>query len=143
MDGLSSAASVIAVIQIAQSIGSALKDYYESVRDAREDIRKLYDSVKSLEIILSTIQNLLNLRRDEALLNSALLKGPSGPLKQAELELQKLNTQLKILPSHQRGLGKALRSLTWPFFKKDVEKAVVCIDRHKSSLILEIGVENL
>jgi hypothetical protein len=38
MDGLSSAASVIAVIQIVKSIGSPLKVYYEDVRDAREDI---------------------------------------------------------------------------------------------------------
>ena len=82
MDGLSSAASVIAVIQIVQSIGSALKDYYGDVRNAREDTRKLYDSVKSLEIILSTIQDLLNLRRDETLINSALLNDESGALNQ-------------------------------------------------------------
>jgi hypothetical protein len=60
MDGLSGAASVIAVIQIAQSVASGLKDYYEGVRDARADIRKLYNSTKGLEAILSTIQGLLN-----------------------------------------------------------------------------------
>ena len=38
MDGLSAAASIIAVIQVAQAVGSGLKDYYEGVRDAREDI---------------------------------------------------------------------------------------------------------
>jgi hypothetical protein len=60
MDGLSSAASVIAVIQGAQSVASGLKNYYEGVRDARADIRKLYNSIKGLEAILSTIQELLN-----------------------------------------------------------------------------------
>jgi len=56
MDGLSVAASVIAVIQIAQAIGSALKDSYEDVRDARADIQKLYHSVRSLESILSAFR---------------------------------------------------------------------------------------
>jgi hypothetical protein len=41
MEGLGAAASVIAVVQIAASVGSTLKDYYEGVRDAREDIQKL------------------------------------------------------------------------------------------------------
>jgi hypothetical protein len=62
MDGLSGAA-VIAVLQIAKSIGSALKDYYEGVRDAREDIQKFYDTVKSLESILNSIREIIN-RRD-------------------------------------------------------------------------------
>lgn len=41
MDGLSGAASVIAVVDITMKLGLALKDYYEGVRDAREDIQKL------------------------------------------------------------------------------------------------------
>ena len=36
-----------------------------------------------------------------------------------------------------------MRSLTWPFEKKDVEKAVATINGHKASLTLEIGVEIL
>lgn len=41
MEGLAGAASVIAVVDITMKLGSALKDYYEGVRDAREDIQKL------------------------------------------------------------------------------------------------------
>lgn len=53
MDGLSSASGVIAVIQIAQPVASGLKDYYLGVRDAKADIRKLYNSIKGLEAIVS------------------------------------------------------------------------------------------
>ena len=143
MDGLSGAASVIAVIQIAHAIGSALKDYYEDVRDARADIQKLYHSVRSLESILSDIQDIINRRDGERLLSSSLFTNPAGPLRQSELELHKLRLELNISPKTKHGLGKAVQSMTWPFKKKDVEKAVDTIDRHKSSLILEIGVENL
>lgn len=41
MEALGGAASVIAVVDIAMKVGSTLKDYYEGVRDAREDIQKL------------------------------------------------------------------------------------------------------
>ena len=49
MDGLSGTASVIAVIQITTSISSALMDYYATVRDAKEEMQKLYHAIKSLE----------------------------------------------------------------------------------------------
>jgi hypothetical protein len=52
MDGLSAAASIIAAVQIAQSVGSALRDYYQGVRDARKDINALHSSIKNLELIL-------------------------------------------------------------------------------------------
>jgi hypothetical protein len=137
MDGLGAAASIIAVLQIAQSIGSALKDYYEDVRDAREDIRKLYDSVRSLETILSTAQSIV--RREGHLLNAALFTDTPGPLKQSELELEKLRDDLKP----RTHFAKKVQSLTWPFKKNDTEKTVVAIDRHKSNLTLEIGIESL
>lgn len=137
MDGLGAAASIIAVLQIAQSIGSALKDYYEDVRDAREDIRKLYDSVRSLEIILSTAQDIV--RREGHLLNSALFTNTSGPLKQSKLELEKLRDDLKP----RTHFAKKVQSLTWSFKKKDIEKTVIAIDRHKSNLTVGIGIESL
>lgn len=56
MDALSGAASVVAVVQIAQSLGSALRDYYQGIRDARDDINALHSSVKSLKQILGEIQ---------------------------------------------------------------------------------------
>lgn len=143
MDLLSGAASIIAVIQITQSVSLALKDYYEDVRDARDDIRKLYNSVKNLEAILSQIQDLLNQCDGHRFYIMNLFTDSSGPLRQLEFELHKLQLELKVSPKNQRGLGKAVQSLAWPFKKKEVEKSIFTIDQHKSNLILEIGIENL
>jgi uncharacterized phage infection (PIP) family protein YhgE len=145
MDALSGAASVIAVLQIAKSIGSALKDYYEGVRDAREDIQKLYDTIKSLESILTSIREIINRRDGQHMLNSGLFTDASGPLQQCKAELEKLRLELGTSPNTkgQRILGRAIQILTWPFKKSDVEKAVVAIERHKSSLVLEVGLETL
>ncbi|RDL32416.1 uncharacterized protein BP5553_08872 [Venustampulla echinocandica] len=122
MDGLSAASSVIAVVQIAQSIGSALKDYYEGVRDARDDIKKLYNAVTSLQAILFSLHHILNRESGQPFLDETLLINPSGPLRQAKLELHKLQLKPK---------------------KKDIEKVAGTIERYKSSLTLELQVEHL
>jgi uncharacterized phage infection (PIP) family protein YhgE len=140
MDGLSGAASVIAVIQIAQSVASGLKDYYEGVRDARSDIRKLYSSIKGLEAILSTIQDLLN-RGDAGL--AELKQSLESPLRQSELDLTKLRLDLQGSQEKLQKFGRAAQSLAWPFKKKDVEKTVKGLERNKSALMLALGVESL
>jgi hypothetical protein len=60
MDELSNAASVMAVLQNRPVYQLSLKDYYEGVRDAREDIQKLYDTIKSFESILPSIREIIN-----------------------------------------------------------------------------------
>jgi hypothetical protein len=140
MDGLSGAASVIAVIQIAQSIASGLKDYYEGVRDARDDIRRLYASVRSLEAILSRIQDILN-RQDEALAES--MQSIESSLRQSELDLTNLQFDLQGSQGKLHRYGKAVQSLTWPFKKKDVDNTVTALERNKSALALALNTENL
>ncbi|TVY93678.1 hypothetical protein LAWI1_G001865 [Lachnellula willkommii] len=90
MDGLSGAASVIAVLQLATAVGSALKDYYEGVRDAREDIGKLYGSVKGLEGILGRLNDVAKGLNNETLL---LL---TQPLEGVRAELGELGGKLHI-----------------------------------------------
>lgn len=142
MDGLSAAASIIAVIQIAQDVGSGLKDYYECVRDARDDIQKLYRAIKSLEAILKSIQELLNLPSSQDLLCETLFTDQAGPLKQCQEELERLESELWSSGNPGK-VRKAIQSLLWPFKKNDVEKRVTMLERYKSSLSLGIGLENL
>ncbi|KUJ23943.1 uncharacterized protein LY89DRAFT_662723 [Mollisia scopiformis] len=142
MDGLSAAASIIAVIQIAQIVGSELKDYYEGVRQAREEIQKLYNTIKNLEVILERLQELFQLPSSHLSVVDPVFVDQAGPLKQCQEELSKLEAALEI-STHRGRIRKSVQSLKWPFEKKDVEKRVVVLERHKSSLALCIGVENL
>ncbi|KAF8850333.1 hypothetical protein BDZ45DRAFT_679851 [Acephala macrosclerotiorum] len=142
MDGLSAAASIIAVIQIAQAVGSGLKDYYESVRDAREDIQKFYNAIKSLEIIFENIQKLLQLPGGQLSLSETVFTDPSSPLKQCHAELKEMASILGSSNQH-RAARKVVQSLLWPFKKKDVEKRVLELEMYKSSLMLSVGLDNL
>jgi len=142
MDGLSAAASVIAVIQIAQTVGAGLKNYYEGVRDAREEIQKLYMAVRSLEAVLKLLQELLALPSKQQSLCEALFNDQAGPIKQCQGELERISSELGNSSTHGK-TRVALQSLMWPFKKNDIEKRVNMLERSKSTLSLGIGMESL
>ncbi|KAF7891328.1 uncharacterized protein EAF02_001653 [Botrytis sinoallii] len=139
MDGLSTAASVIAVVQLAQAVGGALKEYYEGVKSARDDIQRLYHSIKNLESVLKSINDLphtlsINIQ--------TLLENKTGTLSPCKAEFDGIKKELDTFSKQQNHIGK-LKSLIWPFKKKDVDKHVDSINKHKHDLMLAFGVENL
>jgi hypothetical protein len=52
MDGLSAAASVIAVLQISESVVSACRHYYKTVKGARKEIQMVITMVNDLKSTL-------------------------------------------------------------------------------------------
>ncbi|TVY18948.1 hypothetical protein LARI1_G002429 [Lachnellula arida] len=143
MDGLSGAASVIAVLQLATAVGSALKDYYEGVRDAREDIGKLYGSIKGLEGILERLKDVAKGLNDETLL---LL---TQPLEGVRAELGELGGKLHISEAETRA-RRALKSLHLGFeqfditadIRADIRLARIHEDRRRIVGWLSEGIPN-
>jgi hypothetical protein len=142
MDALSAAASVTAVVQLAQAVVFALKEYYGAVRDARADIQRLYHTINSLKVVLSSIERIKN-QRGNSFLNSEMIENHSGPLQLAESELDRLRLKLGAPLQPEKRWAKSVHSMIWPFKKKDVDAILSMLERHKSSLILEVGSTNL
>jgi len=141
MDPLSGVASVIAIVQLAQAIGSALKAYYSNVREFRADIDRLFFSISSLESILAHVKLLSETSRSIILQNFVL--DPVGPLAQLEIELEKIQVSLKsslTKPQYKRNI---IAPLKWPFQSKEVAKIVAVIEGHKTSLILNLEIGTL
>ncbi|CAG8962108.1 hypothetical protein HYFRA_00005151 [Hymenoscyphus fraxineus] len=139
MDGISAAASVVAIVDIASKVASQLKDYYEGVKNAQDDIKRLYGSIQSLQATLSRIYDILN--KEQGVIKPELFTDPSGPLKQSEIELKKLVLNLGTPPDSH--FLRKLESWKWPFKAGDIEKIVLQIEKHKSSLTTQLGVEAL
>ena len=139
MDPLSGVASVIAVVQLAQVIGGALKAYYTGAREARADINRLYTSITSLEAILTQAEIIVRSLHCDSL-ESIFLE--SSPLSLLRIELERVRLILNA-PRIKGKLGYAIHSLRWPFKNKDVEKVVGVIERHKSTLSIHFGIELL
>jgi hypothetical protein len=60
MDGLSGAASVIAVIDISAKIASLCYQYSVAVKDAKDDIERVRRKVSDITYILEKIKQLLD-----------------------------------------------------------------------------------
>jgi hypothetical protein len=129
MDGLSAAASVIAVIQISAQVFTLCNDYFLVVKDARKDIQRLRDEVSSLHDVLENIAEMAEFPAAAKLSTLNILIKPDGPMELCRRELERLKAKLD--PGHGQGKMKrfGLRALKWPFSSNDVEVTLLIIGR--------------
>jgi len=140
MDGLSAAASVVAVIQISAQLFDLCRTYYLNVKDARKDIERLRNEITSLQDILVNVVDLANTSQSTSLQTLKLIDQDDGPLKQCHLELSSLLAKLEPENSTNK-LRLVLRSLKWPLNSKEVDKALLAIGRYKSSFVLALTTD--
>jgi DNA integrity scanning protein DisA with diadenylate cyclase activity len=151
MEPVSAAASVIAVIQITQTVGVFLRDLYRDIRNARAEIERIYDAVVNLETIARKLDKLAK-QQNRVVLDSALLTDPNGPLQQALSELERVKKKLDVPSVEVDGRFQKVklsisqsrkRSLKWPFEKEEVMNLVVRLESQKTTITLEVGVDTL
>lgn len=122
MDGLSAAASVLAVVDMSAKVASLLFQYSREVKNAKEDIARVRVQVDSLKNASESVQQ--------------HLRGPDG----AKLEAsQKLLAALhhscsqlgRLEQTLSPGKGRktmmsrfGIRALKWPFDSQDIDKTV-------------------
>ncbi|CAG8974637.1 hypothetical protein HYALB_00012105 [Hymenoscyphus albidus] len=112
MDGISAAASVVAIVDIASKVASLLKDYYEGVKNAQDDIKRLYGSIQSLQVTLSRVYDILN--KEQGVVKPELFTDPSGPLNQS-ISSQQYDISADILREirNARDENDRLRIIQW------------------------------
>jgi hypothetical protein len=141
MDGISAAASIIAVIQISEQIISLCRTYYSEVRDAKKNIQRLREEMTSLQTVLTKVADLANAPNSAKLSTLSLLNQPDGPVRQCMMEL--ITIAAKLNPGQGKDTMKqfGLRALKWPFSSKDVDKAITTIERHKATFNLALAAD--
>lgn len=143
MDGLSAAASVIAVIQIAEDVCSKLQQYMWAVKDAKKDIERLRDEVLSLHNVLEKVDDLKNDPRSAKLPALNTLNKPNGPIEKCNHELVKLLDELDIGQGDTTMKRVGWRALKWPFSSKAIDKKVGALERYKATFSFAITADNL
>ena len=142
MDGLSAAASVIAVIQVSSQIFDLCRTYYLNVKEARQDIDRLRNEVASLQDVLVHVVDLTNDPNASSSRTLDLISQEDGPLKQCQSELEDLATKLNPGDSTNK-MNLALRALKWPFKSKEVDKTLAAIGRYKASVVLSLTTDQM
>ena len=138
MDGLSGAASVIAVIDISAKIASLCYEYSVAVKDAKDDIERVRRKVSDITHILEKIKQLLD-SQDKTQLSTT--QGLSGSLEQCLKELNSLEAKLDPGKARKTMGRLGLRALKWPFTSKQVDKIVLNLQGHEQTFSLALQVD--
>jgi hypothetical protein len=135
MDGLSGAASVIAVIDMSAKIASLCFQYTMAVKDAKNDVERIKKKVGDVKRVLEGVKKLLDGPRKARLSTTHDL---FMSLEQCLRELGGLKSELES--------GKAMsrfgaRALKWPFTSKQVEKIVSSLEGHEDTFTLALQID--
>ncbi|KAL4860467.1 hypothetical protein BDV12DRAFT_205020 [Aspergillus spectabilis] len=137
MDGLSSAASVIAVIQLTGSLVKLCGGYIREVKDAREEILTLQRAITGLEGILQALQKFLQGTGNALPTSSRLVSDIADCLS----DLQALEARLDPGKGTRLMRKMGLRALKWPLKRTDMEGVMKNLERYKSSFLLSLQVD--
>ena len=151
-EGIGLAASVIAVLQITNSVISVCYDYTAAAQGASWELPRIRNELDNLRTVLQTLEplakqaELANPATGTRTSTLALLCGTEGVLEKCLRELKRLDEKLKS-PSWSDGYGPkrkaVIQVLRWPLQKADTEKALKAISRYKDILATAIAGDEL
>ena len=138
MDGLSGAASIIAVVDMSAKVASLCFQYSVAVKDAKRDIERLQKKVTDIKYVLEEVRRLLD-KRDKSQLSTT--RKLLDSLEECHQQLQRLKTQLE--PDRARKVMQRVgfRALKWPFTSKQVENMVVSLEQYEHTFDLALQVD--
>ncbi|KAI9776365.1 MAG: hypothetical protein M1839_000445, partial [Geoglossum umbratile] len=138
MNGLSAAASVIAVVDLSAKIASRCFQYSVAVKNAKEDIGSLQREVSRIGDVLEGAKKLLEGPKEIRLLT---LQKLSDSLKGCSVQLEELNRRLEPSNTREAMSRLGVRALKWPFTSKEVEKIIADLERYKQTFSLALQVD--
>ncbi|RJE26741.1 NACHT domain protein, partial [Aspergillus sclerotialis] len=138
MDAVSSAASVIAIIQLTGSLVKLCGSYIREVKHARDEILTLQRAITGLQRTLKDLQKNLQSDNGKSLPTSSRL---AKDIPNCLSDLQEL--EVKLDPGMGKNLMRkvGLRALKWPLKRTEVEGVVKNLETHKSSFLLSLQVD--
>lgn len=142
MEAVSSVTAIFAVIQFTGSVVQLCGGYIKEVKNAREDIGLLQDTVKSLQTVLYELSDLLSSPRGEKLRTSSQLR---SHIDVCSTRLEDLED--KINPGDSAGKGKQLmkrfgvRALKWPLKRAETDSIVQGLGRDRETFLSALQID--
>jgi hypothetical protein len=137
MDGLSVAASIIAVLQLT----GAVIGYLNDVKDAPNECQQCAIEVSNLQSLLINLLYQLNQGQigDRWYTAVRALNVENGPLDQYKQALEQLRSKVEI----QDGVQKVKRRLLWKFSKEEVTSILARMERLKTHVSFALQMDQL
>ncbi|KAF8507547.1 hypothetical protein JB92DRAFT_692940 [Gautieria morchelliformis] len=141
LTALSTAASVIAVLQLTAATVSTLYGYGNSVKHASKDRKRIIDQLLMLEQVLNSVHEAVEDASDASVelpTLTKLLKAPEGlPRYRAELD------NLKAKVETPNGRSDRLQALIWPLKEGDVKKTLEYLRNFQQLLSSTLNTDHL
>jgi hypothetical protein len=137
MEGLSVAASVIAVVQIAGSVITYLSD----IKDAPKECGQSLIEVSNSNTLLLKLRDRLSESSSTELWYTEVqaLAAKDGPLDQYELALQCLRAKVESTNK----MRKLAHVLTWNFIKEEVASILARMERLRTLMSIALEIDHL
>jgi hypothetical protein len=139
------AASIIAVIQISQTVITQAYKYGQSVKNAKKDTERIETELKDVESRLTKLQDLVDRAQKsgrplDCWPTLASINQEDGPLSKCKLALNCLLVELAPVDSWR---AKMKERALWPNKVTKVEKALEAIIQQKNSFIEALNIEQV
>jgi hypothetical protein len=137
MDGLSVAASIIAVVQIAGQVTTYLGDVKDAPRECENCMIELYNS----NILLLQLKARLSEPSSQGPWYAKVqaLNVKDGPLDQYKRSLEDLLQKVEA----PRKLRKIVNALLWSWIKEEVASLLAKMERLKTHVSIALGMDHL
>jgi hypothetical protein len=137
MDGLSDAASIIAVLQLTGEVIKYLKD----VKDAPKECQQCSTEASNLQgLLINLLYHLSQGKTGDPWFTAVrALNVENGPLDQYKQAVEQLWSRVEI----QDGVQKAKRRLLWKFSKEEATNILARIERLKSLVNIALEMDHL
>ena len=112
MDGLSTAASVVAVVQIAAEVAKLCGSYLHEVKNAHQDIKRMKEKALALHDVLERLNNTPKSNANKAAIQRCFD------------DLRSLKEKLEPKRKHTSTKHFWVRALKWPFSRKEADKTM-------------------
>jgi hypothetical protein len=137
MEGISAAASVIGIIQLAGSIVKICGGYLQEVKHARDDIIALKRTVADLESTVEKLRECLEGRDGTTLtISSSLVRSIANCL--SDLGALKKSVDPGKGKDFMRRFG--IRAFKWPLNRTEVGRLIQNLEGYKSSFTLSLQI---
>ncbi|KAL1862293.1 hypothetical protein Plec18170_001118 [Paecilomyces lecythidis] len=149
MDGVSSASSIIAVVELSAKVASLLLQYSTAVKNARDDIQRLLRQLEPLSATLEEVRKLLDGPGSAKL---ETIQRFRDQLEGCSLQLKELETRLtETLCGKEKHDSRSarlmsrfgIRALRWPFESKEVDVVIRSLERYRDSLAAALMVQTV
>ena len=138
MDGVSAAASAVALVETSLKVASLCAEYCSHVKNAKKDADQLCLEIRAF---ISVLQNLDKLARSPRATRLFASRSLSDDIQQCLTHLERLQKKLEPGQGRKAMSWYGIRALKWPFESKELEKDLGMLERYKSTFTAALSTD--